>query len=126
MPIFDYRCPVCKTVEEKYTKLEQVFRCGKCGTPMDKLIPSPFVIGEIEPYDCPITGKRITSRAEHNANLKKHNCRLLEPGEARDAERTRRADDEALDNTLCDTIAREVEKLTPKQQENLAKEISND
>lgn len=126
MPIFDYRCPTCKRVEEKYYKIETAFKCSICGTTMDKLIPTPFVVKEIEPYDCPITGKRIESRAEHKANLKQHGCRLLEPGELRDSERMRRAEDERLEDTLCDTIAREVDKLTPKQQENLAKEISND
>jgi len=33
-------------------------------------------------YDCPITGKMVTSRYGHKENLKKHNCRIFEKGES--------------------------------------------
>lgn len=33
----------------------------------------PILMG-FKPYDCPITGKPITTLGQHNENLKKHNC----------------------------------------------------
>ncbi|MEC9266718.1 MAG: hypothetical protein VX464_11715 [Pseudomonadota bacterium] len=50
---------------------------------------TPGIAGDYETYDCPITGQPIEGRAAHRENLKKHGCRLLEPGETREASRKR-------------------------------------
>lgn len=42
-----------------------------------------FIIGDIEPYESPIDGRVITSRAKRKDDLARHNCR---PWEGRTAE----------------------------------------
>ena len=124
MPFFDYKCKECGYKVEIYFKVEgQVYKCPYCDIPMTKLMPSPIVRGDYEPYNCPITGKLISGKKEHEANLKLHHCRVLEPGEARDAARVRVEADKALEDKICDTAAREVEKMSPRQQEQLALEL---
>tara|TARA_R110000751_G_scaffold96964_2_gene188870 strand:- start:1236 stop:1568 length:333 start_codon:yes stop_codon:yes gene_type:complete len=46
--------------------------------------PTPRVSGDFDPYDCPITGRTIEGRVAHAENLKRHDCRILEPGERAD------------------------------------------
>lgn len=45
----------------------------------------PVLLGDYEAYECPVTGKPVEGRYAHSENLKRQNCRLLEPGESRDA-----------------------------------------
>lgn len=76
---------------------------------------APMVIGDFTPYDCPITGKMIEGRRAHEENLKRHDCRILEPGERADntrngqlaieAENKKR--DAAIDG-IVDAVANEV------------------
>jgi len=44
-------------------------------------IPTPMILGDYEPYECPVTGKMIEGRKAHSENLKKTGCRILERGE---------------------------------------------
>lgn len=106
MPFFDYKCKECGYKVEIYFKVEgQVYKCPYCDIPMTKLMPSPAVRGDYEPYNCPITGKLISGKKEHEENLKLHHCRVLEPGEARDAARVRAEADKALEDKICETAA---------------------
>lgn len=63
------------------------------------------IIPDISGYDCPVTGKWISSRKDHRENLKRHNCRLLEKGEKvqniKDKER-------ALNNSIDRTVHQAV------------------
>ena len=47
-------------------------------------LTSPRIVSDYAPYECPVTGKIIEGRAAHEENLKRTNCRLLEPGEKED------------------------------------------
>ena len=42
----------------------------------------PLIRSDIDPYNCPITGKPITSMSEHRENLKRHGMRVMEPSES--------------------------------------------
>lgn len=37
-------------------------------------LPCPYISSDIQPYKSMITGEMITSRSEHRAHLKKHDC----------------------------------------------------
>ena len=69
----------------------------------------PMVSMDYEAYECPVTGKTIEGRAAHQENLKRTNCRLLEPN-ARDAavasESENRRRDAAIDG-IVDAVASE-------------------
>lgn len=125
MPIFDYKCPQCGRKQEIYYREERKFYCPTCDKELVKLMPGPRVFGDYAPYNCPITGRLISGKKEHEANLRKHGCRILEAGEREDAARTRERADQELENKLCDTIAREVYNLPPAKQEALANELSH-
>lgn len=48
-----------------------------------------MVVGDIEPYDCPVTGGYVGGRAQHRDNLRRHGCHVLEKGEKEHAEKVR-------------------------------------
>ncbi len=42
MPIFDFKCPKCETIEEHFCKFDAVIKC-KCGEEMKKQFSTPHV-----------------------------------------------------------------------------------
>ncbi|WP_417814059.1 hypothetical protein [Thalassospira alkalitolerans] len=65
----------------------------------------PYIVSDYQAYDCPITGRPVDGRREHRENLKQHGCRVLEPGESREApkrseEQFNAAVDRAVDKML--------------------------
>ncbi len=71
----------------------------------------PAIVGDYEAYECPITGKMIEGRAAHAENLKRHDCRILEPGEKEDNARRGREAVEAENrkrDAVIDAIAENV------------------
>jgi len=84
MPLYDYHCPACGHIETKFQRIAEldVVTFEHCrGVKMERLISAPMVAPDYEPYSCPITGRLISGRREHIENLKRHGCRLKEPGE---------------------------------------------
>jgi hypothetical protein len=76
--------------------------------------PTPRVVGDYEPYECPVSGKIIEGRKAHEENLKRTGCRLLEPGEKEDnvknAARAVEAEDKRRDaviDGIVDSVASE-------------------
>lgn len=99
MPTYDYLCPKCSRRQERFLKLvdldQVVVRCPHCFAAMDRLISKPMVRGDYEAYNCPITGKLVEGKRAHIENLKRNGCRVLEPGETREAMKRAKADKEA-------------------------------
>ena len=63
-------------------------------------------------YDCPVTGRRISGKAEHEANLKRHGVRVIEKGERQDAERQLQYRREEMGRRIDRTVnqlAREID-----------------
>jgi len=74
---------------------------------------APYVAGDYQPYDCPITGKTIDGRREHKENLELHGCRIHEKGEFEDVKkngkkRIEASMDAAIDKSV-DAIARQID-----------------
>lgn len=44
---------------------------------------APMIMSDLPAYNCPITGKQITSRSKHRENLKRHGCEVAEPSTPR-------------------------------------------
>lgn len=115
MPVYDFKCPDGHIFESIAPTGDFRLECAHCHQLAEKVWTRrslPFMRGDYEPYDCPITGKRITGKAEHEANLKKHGCRVSEPGDMQ-AEVRRRAEldrkaDEAND-AIIDRVCGEFE-----------------
>jgi hypothetical protein len=76
-------------------------------------IEMPYISGDYKPYDCPITGRTIDGKREHNENLRLHGCRIHEKGEFEDVKkngkkRTEAAMDAAIDKSV-DAIAKQID-----------------
>lgn len=127
MPLYSYLCPTCAdkvTIFKKIADLERD-EFHDCGMQMTRVLEAPFVRGDYEAYTCPITGNLIEGKVAHNNNLKKHGCRLWEPGETDRviAERARREADE--DAALERSIDEEIAKLPSEKRERLGAEMEN-
>lgn len=67
------------------------------------------LMSEIQPYDCPVTGKIIDNKHKHKENLKKTGCRIFEKGERehfqKNLVKTREETAERTADFLSDRIA---------------------
>lgn len=128
MPLYDYKCPTCGARFERMLKLaelDQTQTCAHCGAAMNRQLSAPMVVGDYPGYECPITGKWIEGRRAHNENLARHECRILEPGETAEAEKRRRASDEALERAIDETADRLIADLPTEKRDRLAAEMEN-
>lgn len=127
MPLYDIICPSGHR-SERHIKIENFsdpIICD-CGEVASRCISAPrfIAVGVDYSYDCPITGKHITSKHEHEENLKRHGCRVLEGGEKEYNQRRRAAEEAALDRKIEESVTRQVETMSTEKREQLAKELT--
>jgi len=126
MPLYTYKCPKChckQPVFKKIAELEEAELCDRDGAEMQRVIEAPAVRGDYPGYECPISGAWIEGRRAHEENLKKHGCRVLEPGETRQAEQFRAQQDAAFEAAIEQTAEQLVESLPARKREQLAAEM---
>jgi len=70
-----------------------------------------------------VTGKWIEGRKAHEENLKRHGCRVLEPGEAESSRRRVADEDAKLEAAIESTAEQFVASLPAAKQEKLASEM---
>ena len=103
MPVYDYECISCGNVEEKVHSIAVLGiqqYCSVCNGRMNKLLSAPMVhVSKVE-YRCPITNEPITTKQQHDNNLARHGCRVLEAGEVEQAKRKRLESDRELDKKI--------------------------
>lgn len=127
MPTYDFQCPACNH------KAEDVVRpladygtplpCPECAAPMNQLVSAPMLVMDYAGYRCPITDDWIEGKRAHRENLKKHSCRVYEPGEKEEMLKRRAAEEKALDESLDQTVGATIEAMAPRQQEVLHQEL---
>jgi putative FmdB family regulatory protein len=125
VPIYAYRCQACAyetDVFKSVALLDRLEECP-CGLPMARQVTAAMVRPDLPGYDCPITGKWVEGRRQHEENLARHGCRILEPGETSQRQATARREEAELDNKIEETAAAFVEALPPAKQEQLACEL---
>lgn len=126
MPLYDTECRSCGVKDTRMialVNLDMPIVCNTCNGLMDRLISAPMIRGDIEAYTCPITGKVINGRKAHEDNLKRHNCRVLETGEADIVKKNRERADQQMDKNIESTVEQFIEKLPTQKKEQLAKEV---
>lgn len=126
MPIYAYKCPSCgekRDIVKPIAALDRRERCLSCPGVMDRQVVAPMIRPDYAAYDCPITGERIEGRKAHEANLRKHGCRVLEPGESASAAAAGQAKEEAFFDSVGETAARIVANMPQEKQERLANEL---
>ena len=125
MPTYVFKCPFCHTQFERTLRLadyDKPQNCS-CGETAERQICAPAVRGDYPPYECPVTGQIIEGRRAHGENLRRHGCRVLEPGEEREAARRAAASEAEFDKTVEDTVERLVANLPDEKVRKLETEI---
>ena len=126
--IYEYECTKGHQFERvlPLSRYDEAQTC-ECGSKAKKLMSRPALAwarGEVN-YDCPITGKPITSRAQHRDNLARHGCQEYDPEMKTDAANFRRREEEALDRAVEETVEREIEKMPSRKKEALVRELES-
>lgn len=129
MPTYDYKCPEGH-ITQRVTSIKAYQRTAecKCGKIAERFItsaPMGFVKADMAVYTCPITSKPITSRKEHEENLARHGCRILETGEKEAAARYRERVEADLDAKVEATAVEFVEKLPGESREQLGRALES-
>lgn len=123
-----YQCPRCdirKEIVKPLKDLDHPEFCSQCTTTMSRLITAPAVRGDYAPYTCPITGRLIAGKRQHEENLARHGKRVLEPGETEAYKRSLKQADEDLDRSVEATAEAFVHSLPGDKRESLVKDIQN-
>ena len=67
----------------------------------------------------------ITTKQQHEHNLARHGCRILETGEVEQAKRKRLESDKELDKRIESEVERLVETMPSEKKEKLASELAS-
>lgn len=128
MPMYAYRCGKCGTSQDVFKSirlLDTPEPCENCQTEMERQLCAPMVQADYPGYSCPISGDWIEGRVAHERNLKKHGCRVYEPGEMGDHERHKAHEALNFERAVEGTVEEFVEKLPARKREQLAIELEN-
>ena len=125
MPLYDFRCSEGHTFERHVplANFSDPQNCS-CGSPAQRLISRPMFSVESVGYNCPITGSWIGSKKDHQENLARHGCRVLETGETSASAARRQAADTALDAAVEATVEKEIETMSSDKRETLYNELT--
>ena len=124
--LYDYICYSCKQVEEVSKKLRDFDRrefCKTCSKEMYRRITAAAVAKDYAAYNCPVTGKRIEGKREHQKNLDKHNCRLQEPGEVEEFQKNKIKKDEQFLESAADKAVEIFQNMPAKLRDRVAGEL---
>lgn len=126
MPTYEAECP-CGKHHDYYSSIAdrntpRVSPC--CNLVMHRVLTPVRFNKPFEPYQCPVTEKPINSIREHEDNLKRHGCHVLEKGELEDAKKQSARIDAALEDKLAETAAQLYHDLPQDKKDALAHELS--
>lgn len=128
MPTYEYACSCGARFERvlPVARYDEPQTC-ECGSVAQKLISRPALAWAAREcrYDCPITGKPITSYAQHRDNLARHGCQEYDPEMKTDAARFRRRQDESLEKAVEETVERQIEAMPSRKKEQLVRELES-
>jgi putative FmdB family regulatory protein len=127
MPVYSYKCPLCQKSFDRFLRLvdyDMPQTCD-CGAQAVKQLCAPAVRGDYAGYSCPVTGQWIEGRRAHEENLRRHGCRVLEPGETEAARRNHAAAEAEFDRQIEQTAEQLVAGLPPQKLEKLASEMQS-
>ena len=126
MPTYSAQCTVCTHKFDIFRRISDrdlPANCEKCGAVAQRVIDKARVVADYEPYQCPITGQEIRGRVAHEENLKRHGCRVYEPGELEEHKRHKAAEAEAMEDKIVESAVNATLALPAEKQEILAGEL---
>lgn len=113
MPLYEYRCNDCSkqfTAFKKLADYREPQLCT-CGVVAEKVISKPMVAVDYPAYQSPATGKWIEGRRQHEEDLRRSGCRILEPGEQKDMEKRKQAKEQAFETSIDNTVEQTFAEL---------------
>lgn len=127
MPLYVYECRHGHKFEKIKTiaEMESIQQLCDCGQLADVKIQPVMLAPMFQPYTCPITDKPIMSTYEHQENLKKHGCRVYEPGETEGIKKAQKSAEQQLDKSVEATAEEFVDKLSGDKRSQLVNEITS-
>ena len=70
--------------------------------------PAFQISSDYEGYNCPITNKWVEGKSAHRENLKRHGCRVFEPGELEEFKRNKPREIERNAEIFADQICAKI------------------
>lgn len=126
MPTYAYKCDHCHRRFERFLPMARYAEpqdCLVCGGTTTKQLFAPSVAVDYQGYTCPVTGKWIEGRRQHQENLKRTGCRVLESGEKEAVERAKAAEESAFERALDASVEEFFEKAPPEKLQQLEREL---
>lgn len=112
MPLYEYRCGCGKqfTAFKKLADYREPQGCT-CGAIAEKVISKPMVSVDYPAYQSPATGKWVEGRRQHEEDLRRSGCRLLEPGEQKDIDRKKKEVEMKFEASIDNSVERTFAEL---------------
>lgn len=112
MPMYEYRCECGNkfTAFKKLVDYREPQLCT-CGAIAEKVISKPMVSVDYPAYQSPATGKWVEGRKQHEEDLKRSGCRILEPGERQDMEKRKQAKEQAFEASIDNSVEKTFAEL---------------
>lgn len=113
MPLYHLQCAGCAAETDVFRRIEErdnLPSCS-CGASFQRVIQAPAVVGEIEPFISPASGRWITSRQERKADMKAHGFIDLEPGAREQIARNRRYQQEKAFEPISAAVDETITQL---------------
>jgi len=126
MPTYTAQCTACGFTFLIYRKISErnsAANCERCQAAAKRVLDAPRVVADYEAYNCPITGREIRGRREHEENLRRHNCRVYEPGELEEHKKYKAKEADIQLEQVAETAANLALSLPEEKFERLAGEL---
>lgn len=126
MPLYDFKCEAGHKFERmvRLTEYGATQHCA-CRAIAHRQISAPMFSVDKTDYTCPVTGRPITSKHQHEENLKQTGSRVLEPGEKELNQKNREAAEAEFDKTIETSVERELSTWGSDKMESLSNELVN-
>lgn len=124
MPIYSYICHAGHAFE-RYLPLDEYSapQMCECGKASDKRITAPMIRVEKIEYESPIDGRPIMTKQARIEDLARNNCVEYDPGMKDDYQRRQKAEADALDRSIDETVESEIYRMPTRKRELLESEL---
>ena len=126
MPLYDLRCDKGHVFERHIplAKFEEPILCA-CHAPATRVISAPMFSVEQVGYTCPVTGKYIGSKRQHEENLRQQDCRVFETGEKELAQKRIAEQEAAFEKSVDQTVEKNFWSMPSEKREKIANELES-
>lgn len=126
MPLYDFQCLGGHKFERmvKLADFEAPVFCS-CHARAYRVISAPMFSVEQVGYTCPVTGKYIGSKRQHEENLRQQDCRVFETGEKELAQKRIAEQEAAFEKSVDQTVEKNFWSMPSDKREKIANELES-